>query len=84
MEQSRLIWELPGWAESIASEPGRAFESIEARMGFAIELAKRNVEERTGGPFGAAVFEADGGKLVSVGVNLVEPSHCSLAHTSGG
>ena len=80
MEQNRLIWELPGWVESIVAGPGRAFESVEARMRFAIELARRNVEEQTGGPFGAAVFEADGGKLVSVGVNLVEPSHCSLAH----
>jgi len=80
LEQSRLIWELPGWAEGVVEQAGRAFESVEARMRFAIELAHRNIEEKTGGPFGAAVFEADTGTLVSVGVNLVEPSHCSLAH----
>jgi tRNA(Arg) A34 adenosine deaminase TadA len=49
-------------------------------MELAIELARRNVEQRTGGPFGAAVFEVASGKLVSVGVNLVEASHCSMAH----
>jgi tRNA(Arg) A34 adenosine deaminase TadA len=49
-------------------------------MQFAIELARRNIEQRTGGPFGAAVFEADSGRLVSVGVNLVEASKCSIAH----
>jgi tRNA(Arg) A34 adenosine deaminase TadA len=49
-------------------------------MRLAIELARQNVVRRTGGPFGAAVFEAAGGMLVSVGVNLVEASNCSLAH----
>jgi tRNA(Arg) A34 adenosine deaminase TadA len=49
-------------------------------MRFAIELARENIEHRTGGPFGAAVFEAESGRLVSAGVNLVEASHCSIAH----
>jgi tRNA(Arg) A34 adenosine deaminase TadA len=49
-------------------------------MRFVIELARRNIENRTGGPFGAAVFEAATGRLVSVGVNLVETSNCSIAH----
>jgi tRNA(Arg) A34 adenosine deaminase TadA len=56
------------------------FDSVEERMRFAIGLARQNIENRTGGPFGAAVFEADTGKVVSVGVNLVETSNCSLAH----
>jgi len=80
VEHSRLIWELPAWAQSVVQRPQRTFGSVEARMRFAIELARRNVEEETGGPFGAAVFEADTGTLVAVGVNLVEPLHCSLAH----
>ena len=49
-------------------------------MRFAIELARQNVEHRTGGPFGAAVFEAGSGRVVGVGVNLVEASNCSIAH----
>lgn len=49
-------------------------------MRFVIELARRNIEHCTGGPFGAAVFEAQSGRVVGVGVNLVETSNCSLAH----
>ena len=49
-------------------------------MRFVIELARGNVEHRTGGPFGAAVFEAVSGRIAGVGVNLVETSHCSIAH----
>jgi tRNA(Arg) A34 adenosine deaminase TadA len=49
-------------------------------MRFVIQLALTNVTSRTGGPFGAAVFEARTGRLVAIGVNVVEPSNCSLAH----
>ena len=49
-------------------------------MRLAIELARQNVERRTGGPFGAVVFEAATGRVVGVGVNLVEASNCSIAH----
>lgn len=50
------------------------------RMRFVIETAATNVERGTGGPFGAAVFERRSGRLVSIGVNVVESSHCSHAH----
>jgi tRNA(Arg) A34 adenosine deaminase TadA len=33
-----------------------------------------------GGPFGAAVFEIESGKLIAPGVNLVLPLNSSLAH----
>ncbi len=49
-------------------------------MRLVIELARANVEHRTGGPFGAAVFEAVSGRIAGVGVNVVETSHCSIAH----
>ncbi|HEU5408769.1 MAG TPA: nucleoside deaminase [Nitrospira sp.] len=49
-------------------------------MRFAIRLALTNVTAKTGGPFGAAVFETKTGRLIAVGVNVVEPSNCSLAH----
>ncbi|MCP9472312.1 MAG: nucleoside deaminase [Nitrospira sp.] len=49
-------------------------------MRFVIELASRNVTTGTGGPFAAAVFETRTGHLVSVGVNLVVLTSCSLAH----
>ncbi len=49
-------------------------------MRLAIKLAQLNVEHQTGGPFGAAIFELKSGRLVAVGVNLVESSNCSIAH----
>jgi tRNA(Arg) A34 adenosine deaminase TadA len=39
-----------------------------------------NVKRGTGGPFGAAVFEAKTGTLVSVGVNIVTIANCSHSH----
>jgi len=50
------------------------------RMGLAIALSRWNVVEGTGGPFGAAVFERDGGRLIAVGVNLVVPLANSALH----
>lgn len=49
-------------------------------MDFIIRLARRNVQEGSGGPFGAGVFERDSGLLVAVGVNVVVTSRCSHAH----
>ena len=80
MQHSRMVLELPPWAKALVESTDRPFESGAARTRFVIELARRNVEKGTGGPFGAAVFESDTGKLVAAGVNLVESSHCSIAH----
>lgn len=50
-------------------------------MRLAIELSRLNVEHGMGGPFGAAVFDvAAGGKLVSIGMNLVTTGLCSVLH----
>jgi len=79
--QARIVLELPQWLKELADEhQSQTFDSIEARMRFAIDLARLNIEHRTGGPFGAAIFESDSGKLLAPGVNLVEPAHCSIAH----
>jgi tRNA(Arg) A34 adenosine deaminase TadA len=50
------------------------------RMRLAIDLARWNVLEATGGPFGAAVFEAASGRLIAVGMNLVVPRGNSALH----
>lgn len=52
----------------------------EQRMRWVIGLSRRNVEEKTGGPFGAAVFERETGRLLGAGVNRVEPLNLSPAH----
>ncbi len=57
-----------------------ALESVEDRMDAAIALARRNVEEGTGGPFGAVIVEEATGTIVAPGVNLVVTEHCSVAH----
>jgi tRNA(Arg) A34 adenosine deaminase TadA len=80
MEFPEVVLRLPGWVGAFVDGKGPAFASIEERMRFVIELSRVNVERRTGGPFGAAVFERDSGRVVGVGVNLVESGKCSIAH----
>lgn len=69
---------LPRWL--LPFDDGTVYPTLEARMALAVNLARRNVPEGTGGPFGAAVFEAATGKLVAPGVNLVLSSNLSVAH----
>lgn len=80
MERNGIELTLPGWVDHAVDEHGPLFETVEARMRFVIALAKRNIEERTGGPFGAGIFEAQSGRLIAPGVNLVTSANCSLAH----
>ncbi len=75
---TRFTFTLPKWFEGEAAKR-KTITTIEARMEFVIGLARRNVQHRTGGPFGAAVFDA-AGNLVSAGVNLVETANCSILH----
>jgi tRNA(Arg) A34 adenosine deaminase TadA len=70
---------LPRWITSfLAGFPGR-FRTVEQRMRLVIELAGKSVEQDTGGPFGAAIFSADG-TLVAPGINLVAQTGCSIFH----
>ncbi len=52
----------------------------DARMAFVVEAARLNSMEQTGGPFAAAVFEMETGRLVSLGVNLVVTGGLSILH----
>lgn len=70
---------LPAWlTQACADCPPLATD--EARMRFVVDLSRRNVETRSGGPFAAAVFEIESGRLVAAATNLVVASHCSAAH----
>ena len=71
---------LPSWAIRLARSQQRPILTARDRMRFVIQLALTNVALETGGPFGAAVFETTTGRLVSIGVNLVVATNCSLAH----
>ncbi len=70
---------LPDWIGEVVGDPNYRFNTLEERMELAITLADRNVS-KGGGPFGAAIFEIESGRLVAPGVNMVRPLACSLAH----
>ena len=76
----KLNLELPDWIDAFLSEYPGVISSMETQMRFVLDLTERNIREKTGGPFGAAVFEQESGKLVSVGVNVVVRQNCSAAH----
>jgi tRNA(Arg) A34 adenosine deaminase TadA len=69
---------LPGWVAQLPQPEPLAH--LTDRMELVLDLARRNVAEGTGGPFGAAVFERGSGRLLSVGVNRVVPEGTSLGH----
>lgn len=71
---------LPDWMNDLAAGLQNPYPSDEDKMRLAIELARRNVEAGTGGPFGAAIFEKTGDRVISVGVNRVVPLQNSTAH----
>jgi tRNA(Arg) A34 adenosine deaminase TadA len=68
----------PGWVRDAVAWDA-VYATAEDRMRLAIALARGTVEQRTGGPFGAAVFERDTGRLVAVGVNgVTRLNNCAL------
>jgi tRNA(Arg) A34 adenosine deaminase TadA len=69
---------LPPWLHDEV-DAGRTYADDDARIALAIDLSRRNVLHGSGGPFGAAVFDA-AGRLAGVGVNRVLANTCSLAH----
>lgn len=74
-----LLLELPSWVDGVV-DWRKCYTSTEERMRLAIALARENVLQGTGGPFGAAVFEMESGALVAVGVNSVERLNNSALH----
>jgi len=80
MTAQRIELQLPEWLVDFTAKQHQPATTVEARMQIAIELARLNIEHHTGGPFGAAVFDMESHQLISVGVNLVIPSNCSMAH----
>jgi len=74
-----LHFGLPDWVPDYVGEGEVICSSVEERMGFVVGVSRENVKQQTGGPFGAGVFDS-GGKLISLGVNIVEASNCSVLH----
>ena len=68
----------PDWVADLVSRTS-VYRDDAAKMRLAIAVARANVEHDTGGPFGAAVFEKDSGRLVAVGMNsVVRLNNCTL------
>jgi tRNA(Arg) A34 adenosine deaminase TadA len=70
---------LPDWVEDVV-DWSRPLADDDERMALAIELAARNVEAGTGGPFGSIVVDVGDGRLIGVGVNRVMPLGNSMLH----
>ncbi|MDH3974051.1 MAG: nucleoside deaminase [Deltaproteobacteria bacterium] len=71
---------LPSWIKDYMPPKEKVFPTMQERMKFVIELSRLNIEQGTGGPFGAAVFDIENDRLVSPGVNLVSSLNCSVFH----
>lgn len=85
MNLTSATLQLPAWLAAIVRAPialpSAAAENSDAlRMQWTIELAARNVAEKTGGPFAAIIVEETSGQCVAAGVNLVVNSGMSIAH----
>jgi tRNA(Arg) A34 adenosine deaminase TadA len=77
--KKNFTFELPKWLQEMNLNLEKEF-SDEEKMELAISLSKRNIEELTGGPFGAAIFNIKTNQLLSVGVNIVVPGNWSCGH----
>ena len=77
MIPAQLHLTLPPWVHDEV-DVQRPYATAEERIALAVQLSRWNVDHRSGGPFGAAVFRDD--RLVGIGVNRVVPHFCSIAH----
>jgi tRNA(Arg) A34 adenosine deaminase TadA len=70
---------LPEW---MVEENKKLKESYtpDERVALVNKFARLNTEHRTGGPFGAGIFEKVSGKPLIVGANRVVPTKMSSAH----
>jgi tRNA(Arg) A34 adenosine deaminase TadA len=80
IRSARVSIELPPWMPQALQDARDVYAAREERMAFAVGLSRKNIEEKTGGPFAAAVFDADTGSLIAAGVNLVTSLRISCAH----
>jgi tRNA(Arg) A34 adenosine deaminase TadA len=74
-----LKFQLPGWFLEHVGSGDIILKTDQDKMRFVIELSLLNIKHKTGGPFGAGVFDGQG-KLIAPGVNLVESQKCSILH----
>ena len=77
-DHAPVVVDYPAWIDEVA-DWDRTYPDDASRMRLAIALSRENVPRGDGGPFGAAIFERDSGKLVAAGVNsVVRLVNCTL------
>jgi tRNA(Arg) A34 adenosine deaminase TadA len=72
-----MIVPLPVWMDNVAPPVTADDDAI---MDWVISLARRHVDEGTGGPFAAAIVREESREVVAVGVNLVQSLQCTMFH----
>jgi len=73
----KISFECPEWVNELDWATPR--QTDEAKMALAVDIARKNITARTGGPFGSAIFDPQG-QLVSVGMNMVMANSNSTLH----
>lgn len=72
-----LVVTIPAWVDEVITAAGPTFADDDAKMARVLSLCMENIAHG-GGPFAAAVFDAD--RCVAAGVNRVIDSGYSIAH----
>ncbi|MDJ1371429.1 tRNA-specific adenosine deaminase [Gulosibacter molinativorax] len=71
---------LPGWVAAELADVPDALPERQHRVALVNRLAARNWREGNGGPFAALVAEAETGRIVAVGVNVVLSTGITSGH----
>ncbi|MEZ4754825.1 MAG: nucleoside deaminase [Bdellovibrionota bacterium] len=77
---NQILINSPDWLIRFEADSQSKTFSEEARSLLAIEVSRKNLEFKTGGPFGAAVFEDCTGRLLALGNNMVVTQNQSMLH----
>ena len=59
--ETEITLSLPDWVPDFIGQYPAMMPDATDRMDFVLELTKKNIMEKTGGPFGAAIFEKESG-----------------------
>lgn len=79
MGLARLKITQPQWLDEYV-DWRKKYTNDDEMMGLAIDLARQNLEQGTGTPFGAVIFDCTNQRPVGVGVNLVQACNNSILH----
>lgn len=71
---------MPDWFGEMAKGLPAFVPDVADRVALVNTIARKNFDEQTGGPFGAGVFDAESGRIISLGVNRVMTSGIAAAH----